>query len=247
MSADVGPVRPVSPGSRAGVHRLRVLQVTQITRLMKRVTLAAPTLAALPLAPAQDVGLMLVDGTGRPVRRRYTLREVDPAAATVALDGVLHGAGPGAAWFAGAAVGDEVDVFGPRGKIVPADTDWHLFVGDESGLPAFQELAAALPDSARAVLVVEVADAGEEQPVPARAGTAVTWIHRDGRPGGGSDLLSAALVDVRLPDGPGQAYLLGESRSVVALRPALAARGLSGSAVFLKGYWNATGRSGVSG
>ena len=240
MSADAAP--PSGP-IRAGVHRLRVLDVRQVTRLVRRVTLAAPTLALLPLTPAQDVGLILVDAAGRSVRRRYTLTRVDARARTVTLDGVLHGSGPGAAWFAEVAVGAEVEVFGPRGKIVLVDRAWHLFIGDESGVPAFLELAAALPHRAVGVLVVEVADAGEEQPIPAGARVHATWVHRNGAPAGGSDLLAAALAGVPLPPGGGQAYLLGESRAVVALRPALAARGLSGSDVFLKGYWNATGRA----
>lgn len=228
---------------RAAVHRLTVLDVRRASRLVRRVTLTAPTLTALPLTPAQDVGLMLTDAAGRSVRRRYTLTAVDPQARTVVLDGILHGPGPGAAWFEAAAPGDEVDVYGPRGRITVTDADWHLFVGDESALPAFSELAAALPASARGVLLMEVADAGEQLPVPGAAELDVRWVHRDGRPGGGRDLLAAAIADAPLPDGRGQAYLLGESRAVVALRAPLADRGITGSAVFLKGYWNAVGRT----
>ena len=235
----------VSPdaGVRAGVHRLTVLDVQDVTRLVRRVLLAAPTLAPLPLSPGQDVGLMLTDPTGRAVRRRYTLTRVDPVAATVVLDGIRHGPGPGADWFGGASVGDEVEVFGPRGKITPPRPGaFVLFVGDESALPAFAELAAALPSRGQAVGVVEVADATEELPVPSPAALRIDWVHRDGRPGGGSDLLARALAAADLPGGPGQAYLFGESRAVVALRPILAGRGLAGPDVLLKGYWNATGR-----
>ena len=39
-------------------------------------------------------------------------------------------------------------------------------------------------------------------------------------------------------DGPGHGYLLGETRSMVALRALLEARGLAHEAIFVKGYWN---------
>jgi NADPH-dependent ferric siderophore reductase len=66
----------------------------------------------------------------------------------------------------------------------------------------------------------------------------VRWVHRDGRDGGRADLLTAALTDLPRPDGPAQAYVLGESRAVVALNPALAALGISRAQTFVKGYWN---------
>ena len=229
------PIRPSS-------HRLRVVGVRDLTPSIRRVSLHAPTLTDLPLRPAQDVGLVLVDDQGRQARRRYTIRNVDPAAATIDLDGILHGHGPGARWFAGARIDDEVDVVGPRGKIELAAADWHLFVGDESGLPAFAELLAVLPDEATALALIEIPDATEEVALPGGPSTRIRWVHRDGRPAGGSELLGAAIEAADLPAGVGQAYLLGESRSVVVLRRVLGGRGLVGAQVFLKGYWNTAHR-----
>lgn len=219
-------------------HQLRVVRATDLTSSMRRVTLHAPTLTALPLRPAQDVGLVLRDDSGRQVRRRYTIRNADATSQTIELDGILHGHGPGARWFAGAHALDVVDVVGPRGKIEITPADWYLFVGDESGLPAFTELAAILPAAATACVIVEIADASEQLPVPSAADVELSWVHRNGTPNGTSDLLVTAFRSARLPAGIGRAYLLGESRAVVALRPVLAERGLVGPQVFLKGYWN---------
>src|SRR5438046_9993940 len=130
---------------------------------MRRVTVRLPTLTALPLRPAQDVGLVFGGTDGRELRRRYTIRHADAEAGTIDFDGILHGHdGPGAAWFERAHVGDAVEVVGPRGKlVVHPSADWHLFAGDESGLPAFAELIRGLP-AGSAVTVVEVADGAEE-------------------------------------------------------------------------------------
>jgi NADPH-dependent ferric siderophore reductase len=227
------------PAIRPGLHRVKVLETGAVTPMMRRVTVFAPTLTVLPLRPAQDVGLVFADSQGREIRRRYTITRVDQQSQTFALDGVLHGDGPGAAWFATTTPGAEIDVLGPRGKIelVP-DVAWQLFVGDEAGLPAFLELLAGLPAGARAAAVIEVDSAAEEQTWTSAANADVRWVHRDGRPGGFPDLLVEALTGLQHPDGPAQAYVLGESRAVVALNPALAALGISRAQTFVKGYWN---------
>lgn len=216
-----------------------MLDTAALTPRMRRVTLAAPTLAALELRAAQDVGLVFAGAgsdAGRELRRRYTIRRPDPAAGTIVLDGVLHGHGPGAGWFRDAQPGAQIDLIGPRGKIVlDPIADWHLFAGDESGLPAFAELVAALPRHTRSVAVVEVSDEAEQLDLP---GATVHWLHRgDAEPGDAQPLIDA-LGEIELPAGRGAAYLLGESRAMVALRAPLEARGVAHDATFLKGYWN---------
>lgn len=222
-----------------GRHLATVVAVVDLTPRMRRVTLRVPTLTAHPLRPAQDVGLVFADTDGRELRRRYTIRDADPAAGTVVLDGILHGHGPGARWFHDAAVGVTAELVGPRGKIaLDTAATWHLMVGDEAGLPAFAELLAAAPAGCRAVLLVEVADAAEQLPLPSAAEVSVHWLHRGQTAPGVVDLFAAALPDLPLPDGPGAAYLLGESKVMVALRPTVQSRGIAAGAVFLKGYWN---------
>jgi NADPH-dependent ferric siderophore reductase len=203
---------------------------------MRRVTLRLPTLTALPLRPAQDVGLVFIGADGRELRRRYTIRHADAETGTINLDGILHGHdGPGAAWFEQAHIGDTIEVVGPRGKVVlDASADWHLLAGDESGLPAFAELITGLPTGSTAVTVVEVADAAEEIDLP----DTTHWVHRDGAAPGTPTLLIDVLASIALPAGRGAAYLLGESRAMVALRPTLEAGGIAHADTFLKGYWN---------
>jgi NADPH-dependent ferric siderophore reductase len=149
------------------------------------------------------------------------------------LDVLLHGAGPGSSWGAAAAPGDEAEFQGPRGKLELRPAPWHLLVGDESALPAIAAIAEALPAAEQAVAFVEVQDSADELPVAAD----VTWVHRGATPAGGAELLTSTLAGVRPPAGA-RAYLLGESRAMVALRAEVEAAGVAHENVFVKGYWN---------
>lgn len=198
---------------------------------MRRVTVSAPTIAVSGLRPAQDLGLMLTDAAARPVRRRYTVCSVDLAAGTVELEGLLHGDGPGAAWFAAAQPGVEIEAFGPRSGVEVVAADWYLLVSDESGLPAVAEVRALL--AAPVLTVLEVGNASEQH-----AGLDAAWLHRDGRAPGLPDGFADALASLQVPDGAGYAYVLGESRAVTALKPVLADLGLTPERTHVKGYWN---------
>jgi NADPH-dependent ferric siderophore reductase len=240
-------------GPLAGTTRmqLEVVESGPLTPAMHRLVLTAPELAALAYQPGQDIMLMVAVDGDRPVRRRYTIRALDPARQRLTLDVVRHGEGPGERWVAAARPGDRIEGVGPRGKIflVPA-ADWHLFVGDESALPAFFAMAGALPASARALLILEVPGPGDEQELVTAASAGVTWLHRDGpgqqaRQAGDPAALVAAVAAAVLPSGHGHAYLAGEAAVVLALRAALAGLGLAPEQVSPKAYWG-RGRANAS-
>ena len=87
---------------------------------MQRLELTAPELDSFCYRPGQDVMLLVAaDGT-RPVRRRYTIRQLDRARRLLTLDIVLHGDGPGERWVRSAQAGDRVEGIGPRGKVFPS-------------------------------------------------------------------------------------------------------------------------------
>jgi NADPH-dependent ferric siderophore reductase len=228
------------PAIRPSRHRLRVVAVGDISASMRRVTVSAPTLTDLELAPAQDVGLVFADPAGREIRRRYTIRLVDRRAQTLSLEGILHGHGPGAAWFANVSPGAEIEAIGPRGKVALSEANWHLLAGDESALPAFAELMCIAPPGRPLIACVEVDGPEHEVDLGARAGQQIHWVHRNGADRGGSALLAAAIDGIAAPTGRGHVVLLGESRSVVTLRGVVSRIGIDGSQVFLKGYWNRT-------
>jgi NADPH-dependent ferric siderophore reductase len=202
---------------------------------MRRVTVQADVMTGIRLRPAQDVELHLTDANGRRVKRRYTIRASRPDTGELDLDVLLHGTGPGSNWGVTAAAGDEVSFQGPRGKLDLTSAQWHLLAGDESALPAIAAICEALPTSEPAIAVIEVQDASDELPI---AHADVHWVHRGDSAPGTPDHLVPAVESLAFPGGPGHGYLMGETRSMVALRAVLEGRGFAHDAIFIKGYWN---------
>jgi NADPH-dependent ferric siderophore reductase len=216
--------------------RLKVVENRPLTPSMQQVVLSAPELAGFAYRPGQDLMLMVALDGDRPVRRRYTIRDIDPARRQVTLGIVRHDRGPGERWVAAARPGDEIEGIGPRGKIFAAEgAAWHLFAGDFSALPAYFAMAGSLPPGERATVILEVPGPAAEQ---YRATAAeVAWLHAGGRPPGDPSALVRALAEVTLPPGAGHAYLAGEAGQVLAMREALAERGLPAERVSPKAYW----------
>ena len=219
----------------ASTHLLRVADVVDIGPRMRRITVAGDALGEFTSLPGQDVVVHVSDGHGGGVSRRYTIRHLDNAARRLDLDVVMHGHGPGAAWAASVAVGDDVEVFGPRGKVLPSTAGWQLFAGDESAIPA---IIGALPPGTAGVVLIEVSDADDEQPIAATELVDVRWMYRESTPPGESDLLDRAVAAIDIPDADRHAYLFGESRVVRRLREDLFRRGLHQAELSAKGYWN---------
>lgn len=217
---------------------LTVVETHPLTPAMRRLVWQADELERFTCEPGQDV-MVAVPATGaQHFRRRYSVRRHDPAAGTLTMDVVLHGDGPGARWAAALQPGDRVEALGPRGKITPVpDVDWHLFIGDESSLPATFAMVESLPATVHARCVIEVGGPEEEQaPDPVRCDLELTFLHRAGSPGSGTALADACRT-LHLPAGPGHAYCNGELRQVAAARAVLMERGLAPDAVDHKAYW----------
>ena len=227
-------------GPLAGTTRMRleVVSSERLTPVMQQVVLTAPELATLRYRPGQDVMLRVAVTGGRPVRRRYTIRGADRERQLLTLNIVRHAGGPGERWVASARPGDAIEGIGPRGKIFPdQDADWHLFIGDESALPAFFAMAGSLPAGTPVAVILEVPGPQDEQPLAAAAQVSLTWLHRGSGPAGEPGALTAAAGQVPFPPGAGHAYLAGEARVVLALREVLTGRGLAQSQLSPKAYW----------
>ncbi len=234
----------------------RLLQVRRSERLtprMVRVTLGGDELSGFPgdgpdrrikmffPAPGQDRpavprastgGPVWPAGEARPAIRTYTVRRFDAGAGELDVDFVLHGEGPATEWARDAAPGAWVGVSEPGGRWEPDPAaDFQVVIGDETALPAVATVLEAIGD-VPALVVVEIADAAEEQAL-ARP---VTWVHRGAAEPGVP--LMAAVQQAAFPAGRGQAWLSGESACVKDLRQHLLRdRGLDRRAVYATGYW----------
>jgi NADPH-dependent ferric siderophore reductase len=242
------------------MHAVSVLATSALTPRLRRITLGGPSLIGLESRAAQDVELVLTDESGRRHKRRYTIRTARPQLGEIDIDALMHPHGPGGRWASAVQTGARLELLGPRGKLELRPAGWYLFVADEAGLPAVAALLEALLDTGvgvapaglapteptepkahtepRVIVVAEVGDQSDEFPLP---GADVHWLHRGTHPAGSPELIAAALANLAAPrelDADGQAYLLGESRAVVALRPHLLALGLPSERIFTKGYWN---------
>ncbi len=235
--------------------------VAQVTPRVKRITFAGGDLADYRcISPDQFLYLLLPppgrtaltidqqftwDGyrdmpeAERPVGAYYTVREHREAEGELDIDVVLHQpTGHASGWAMHAKPGDPVALWGPRKAYEPpAETDWQLLIGDETGLPAIASILRSAPEGASVTALIEVAEASEEQPLPTAANAQVHWLHRDGAEAGRTSLLLDALEALELPPGNGYAWGGGELLAINQARRLLRTRGLGREATSLVGYW----------
>jgi NADPH-dependent ferric siderophore reductase len=184
----------------------------------------------------------------QPTVRTYTVRRLDRDARQITVDFVVHGehgvAGP---WAASAKPGDTIHLMGPGGAYSPDPAaDWHLFAGDEAGLPAISAALEALPPNAVGKAFIEVAGPEDEVEIAAPESVEITWLYRGGRAdlvgddraGDNAPLVEAVKTATWLP-GQAQVFIHGEAQAVMHnLRPYIRKeRGVDAKWASISGYW----------
>ena len=178
----------------------------------------------------------------QPARRRYTVRDWDPEAHVLTIDFVVHGdegvAGP---WAASASPGDALVFTGPSGGYRPDPAaDWHLFVGDESALPAIAASLEALPRDAAAVVRLVCDGPEHEVALSGPADADVQWLHRSRGPEDAT-LLVDAVTALTFPEGQPFGFVHGEADEIRAVRHHLLHdRGLTRAHLSCSPYWRRT-------
>ena len=226
-------------------RQLDVLRVEKIAAHMVRVTLGGDLDGFVSLGFDDHVKLFFPTGKvgddGEPelASRDYTPRRYDPQANTLDVEFVLHDAGPATRWAEQAKPGQTLRIGGPRGSfIIPTTFDWHLLIGDDTGLPAIARRLDELPAGTRAVVLVEVDGAADEIPLQSAADVSVTWAYRNGAEAGATDVLARALASLTLPSGDYYAWVACESLTAKALRATLIAEhGANPKWMRAAGYW----------
>lgn len=147
------------------------------------------------------------DPQRRPVMRKYTVRSLDVETGMMVIDFVLHeDAGPGSALAMHVKTGDQLGIMGPGGGGL-TQADWYLFAGDETALPAIGRMLEYLPEAARGIALIEVADANEIQALSTRSGVEVRWLLRNGAPAGTTQILAEAVEQIALPQDGSSLYV----------------------------------------
>jgi NADPH-dependent ferric siderophore reductase len=226
----------------AGGPGFEALRMNEFTDKYAKIIFADP---GLGLTPPYDLAALresLPPGQ-QPVTRTYTLRRADERRQQVVIDFVVHGdAGIAAPWAARAEPGDVLALSGAGGAYRPdPDCDWHLFIGDESALPAICSALEALPGDARGIAYLETSDPGEYLDATAPGGMEISWLHRP-QPGSKPRLLADALLAGPWLPGRADVFAHGERESMKSVRAALKARLGDGDQLSLSGYW-ASGRT----
>lgn len=230
--------RPVPEGSFGGRLRgaylldLEVLRVDEIAPHVRSVRFGSTDLLGFAFGAGQDLMITFTAGpAGRAgMRRRYTIRRADPGAGTVDVEFELHpGAGVANAWAAGARTGDRLEAIGPRGTMAVREAAAHLFVADDSAMPAAFAMLESLPAGAVATAVLVTPHGPRSRPGPdVGSGVVLVWGHEDE--------LGGLLAGVPVVPGA-TAYVNGERRLVQAAGERLRRAGLAPDAVATKAYW----------
>lgn len=194
-------------------RQLTVTAVQRITPQMQRVIFTSPDLHDFASASFDDHVKLILPGE-TPQMREYTPRSFDAERGLLTIDFALHEAGPATAWAIHAAVGDMLEIGGPRGSaVIPDDFDWYLLVGDETALPAIgRRLEELRPGVPAASFVI-----AEPQPLTTAAVWTARWIARDGKADDAA-LLQAALDSYALPAGDGFVWIAAEAQTARSLR-----------------------------
>ena len=239
-------------------RRLEVLRVVDLTPRMRRITLGGPELAGFvslgtddhvkllfPQTAEEQAALAtLVLGAGKdggpmPAMRDYTPRRYDLETLELDIDFVLHGDGPASTWAEQAKPGQQLHIGGPRGSmLVPDIFDSYLLIGDETALPAIARRLEGLAANRHALVVIEVENAAEQQPLESAAQVEVIWVLREG---GQQDLLST-VQQLQMPTGELYAWVATETKVSRQIRRVLLdEHRLNEALVKTVGYWRLEG------
>ena len=239
---------------------LEVLRVHWLSRSMVRVVAGGPDFAAFESNGAADqhVKLHFVNPAlglvppyemralrGRlaredlPVTRSYTIRSYDAAAQEISIDFFVHGSeGVGGAWAAEAKPGDPLVLSKPKGKFRPDHgAAQHLYVGDESAIPAIAAALEMLPRDAVGQVILEVDSTLDEFEIDRPAGMVLHWVHRAGEPSATSTMLSNALRELPAAHGQVEILALGERSATQEIRRLLSHWDLDQRRIMVSNYW----------
>lgn len=192
-------------------REVTVRQAEWVTPQMRRLTFQDDSLRGFQSAAFDDhIKLFFTPDCNRD----FTPRRFDGENGLLTLDFALHPGGVASEWAENAAVGDTLEIGGPRGStIVSEDFDWYWLIGDETALPAIGRRLEEAPEDTLFRTFVLVEGLKNRQMIQTKATWRANWIFRSE----GESLLDAVRRPP-LPTGDGLVWLAGESSLVRGLR-----------------------------
>lgn len=175
-----------------------------------------------------------------PVTRSYTIRSHNTSTRELAIDFFVHGTdGVAGAWAAGAKPGDPLVLSKPKGNFHPdPGAGQHLYVGDESAIPAIAATVEMLPRTAIGQVFLEVEGEEDHQEIDLPPRMLLHWIHRGDEPSATSTALSNALRDLPAVHGQVEILALGERSATQDIRRLLSHWDLDQRRIHVSSYWS---------
>jgi NADPH-dependent ferric siderophore reductase len=204
--------------NRPQPRELTVINKSHITPNMLRVTLGGNNIHTIPEDQESGyVKLIFPIGDQKPLVRTYTIR--NQRTDEIDIDFVLHeDGGPASTWAKQAQPNDTIFVGGPGPKkLIEESTDWKLFVGDMTALPAISVNLAKLPLDAKGYAILEVISEEDIQPLKHPAGIELKWVINP-HPGENSSLLLDQIQSISWLEGSVSVWVACEFSSMKTLR-----------------------------
>jgi len=212
---------------------LQVVRAESISPHFRAITFAGADLEGFISASFDDhIKFIIDDGEGGGIMRDYTPRHYDADKGELTIEFALHGDGPAANWAQQAMLGQLATIAGPRGSfVIPTDYAWHLFIGDETALPAVSRRLEEMPAGAHVLAVLQVDDNQDQRNFKTQADANVQWVTDN------TQLLSSVQA-LNLPEGEGYIWCAGESVTMAAVRRILVEeKGHSRHNIRASAYW----------
>ena len=172
--------------------------------------------------------------------RRPALRTFTPVALEgdeLTIDIVRHPGGAISDWVESAAPGDACAVSGPgRGETIDGSATRYVLLGDETAIPAIEQLLGVIPDSVEVEVHIEIEHPEAHLPLPEHPLATITWHDAlDAEPPGASLRRAVAASAV---DAGTRVWAAGEAAAVQSIRKHLFdERDTPRSATTIRGYW----------
>jgi NADPH-dependent ferric siderophore reductase len=221
-------------------RELDVLNTTQLTPHMRRVTLGGSGMATFPAdqASAYIKFVFPTEGEGRPLMRTYTVRHQRDS--EIDVDFVVHGTeGPASQWAVATRPGDRILVGGPGArKLINPDADWFLLAGDMTALPAISVNLELLAPDALGYAVIEVLDPDDIQPDLVKPdGLELVWVVNP-QPDPTGQVLLHRIQQLEWPAGQPAVWAACEFQSMRNLRAYFKQdRQLPKTHLYVSSYW----------
>lgn len=187
----------------------------------------------------------------RNVLRTYTPSAIRPERAEIDVDVYVHQpAGPASAWALSCAVGDELVLTGPDARVGYTGYGIHytpsrppsrvVLIGDESALPAINNVVRQRGDDERFEVFLELGDPADDILVPFRDGDHAEIVRRRGV---GGEALEEAITrwdgaEEIAADPGAYVWIAGETGAAARMRRHLTTTiGIDKERVAFLGYW----------